>query len=208
LSKIILYPLTKIFDRGITLFMKRGYIRASAHYSPKSQLAALLAAGVSERAIYTDLKAPTVSDLPQRDLCIKSLRPGDTICVVGTHRLGVNRKDLIDILKQVDAKGASVEDVELGVVITANAAKSVAQAVAVWAGELRMPSKKAARERGKLGGRPIIEPAMPKTEAAKHWYNLAITGDEALALMTEWTRPRAYREFGPRNSLRHKRDNK
>lgn len=183
----------RFWDKG----MKRGYIRPTAWFTAASQKSAVLGAGVSERVIYEDKKAK-VSNLPERALAIKSLRPGDVLVVAGLARLAVSKNDLMDVMTEIARMGAKVMDARTGVIADPDSANLVIEATKEWAGEARIPNRKVAKERGSLGGRPVIEPAMPEQEAKRLWFDPMLSGPEALLQMTGWSRSRAHRKLGPR----------
>lgn len=177
--------------------MKRGYVRQTPHWSAEVQHKMLTDVGV--KTIYREEKGKP--ELPERANVIKSLRRGDQLVVTGLARLAVSRADLLDVLAEIEARGAVIVDTK-GRMATPHSAAMVTEAVNEWSGEKRMPSKKEASKRGKLGGRPVKVPDMGKHEALVIWRNPELTAEQALLQMTGWTKASAHRKLGNRFLLK------
>lgn len=96
--------------------MRHGYILVTkSGPSPEAQRAALSAAGVGPTAsVQSDAVASpertqqTAADLTGRRAAIKMLEKGDELVVATPGCLGVSTADILSVLRQVSARGASV----------------------------------------------------------------------------------------------------
>jgi DNA invertase Pin-like site-specific DNA recombinase len=144
-----------------------GYARVSKSDGSQAvdlQVDALRAAGVEESRIYMDEVSGKTSSRPGLDACIKALQPGNTLVVWKLDRLGRDLKHLITIVddlrnrhvgfKVLTGAGAEIDT------HTANGRLffAVFAALAEYERELiaerTRAGLKAARARGRLGGRP------------------------------------------------------
>lgn len=178
----------------------RGYVRATQWRAAKGQRAALLEAGVPLRAIYEDARG----QLEAREPCIRALRAGDTLVVVGLCTLASSRQDAIHVLGQIRAKRAGLLCLESGTHFASPEAVAAIEewgrATAEWAGMKYNPDRKLASAKGRKGakaGVPRVERGMGEREARKVW-NGAGSELQRLAAMPGWNKSAAYRKFGPR----------
>jgi DNA invertase Pin-like site-specific DNA recombinase len=144
-----------------------GYMRISKNDGSQSldlQKDALLEAGVSEERIYQDSVSGKKESRPGLQACLKALQPGNTLMVWKLDRLGRDLKHLIMIVDELRQKdvgfrvltghGAQIDTT------TANGrmAFSLFATLAEYERELIIERThaglKAARARGRLGGRP------------------------------------------------------
>ncbi len=63
--------------------------------------------------IYTDTSTGTKADRPQWNLCLKDLRPDDTLVIWKIDRLGRNLRDLIDIVTTLDERGVGLQSLTM-----------------------------------------------------------------------------------------------
>jgi DNA invertase Pin-like site-specific DNA recombinase len=97
-----------------------GYARVStADQDPQLQLDALGLEGCLKT--FTDIATGTKADRPQWNLCLKDLRPGDTLVIWKIDRLGRNLRDLIEIVTTLDERGVGVHSLTNGIVDTTTA---------------------------------------------------------------------------------------
>src|SRR5882724_10291119 len=78
-----------------------GYMRVSKADGSQVldlQRDALLAAGISERNIYSDTASGKKDDRPGLDACLKALRSGDALVVWKLDRLGRNLRHLVNVV--------------------------------------------------------------------------------------------------------------
>ncbi len=66
---------------------------------------ALLAAGVTERHIYSDTASGSKDERPGLASCLQSLREGDTLVVWNLDRLGRNLRHLVNTVHDLTAGG-------------------------------------------------------------------------------------------------------
>jgi DNA invertase Pin-like site-specific DNA recombinase len=128
------------------------------------QFDALREAGVADDRVYADRMSGRHDQRPGLDACLKALRPGDTLCVWKLDRLGRNLRHLVTLVDALQERG-----VGLRVLAGHGAAVDTTRAdgrliFAVFAAlaefergvisERTRAGLKAARARGRKGGRP------------------------------------------------------
>jgi DNA invertase Pin-like site-specific DNA recombinase len=86
---------------------KIGYARVSTEeQNPQLQIDALLRDGVDPRDIWEDRVSGIAKKRPKFDAMMKDVRPGDTVVVWKLDRLGRNAEHLLQIAREIEAKGA------------------------------------------------------------------------------------------------------
>jgi DNA invertase Pin-like site-specific DNA recombinase len=164
--------------------MLRGWIDATPRFPAKPQRAALEAAGC--RHIY-ERNGEKLSDF------VRGLRRGDTIVVDGLDRLARRRADFLRAFSEIEKRGCQVMDARTGHVVTSTCVTLVATAFSRMAGELRLPTNRAAKALGELGGRPKAKLQRDQREI---WTDKNIpTNQEAADLIGVSTRT-LFRRFG------------
>lgn len=148
--------------------MKIGYMRISKADGSQTlnlQKDALLAAGVEEERIYSDMQSGSRHDnRAGLQSCLKALQPGNVLIIWKLDRLGRSLKDLVHIVEQLNANNVGLR------VLTGQGAQidtttshgrlvfGMFAALAEFERELIIERTKAglaaARARGRLGGRP------------------------------------------------------
>jgi len=143
-----------------TLF---GYARVSTkEQNTATQEAALLRAGCSR--IYRDIASGAMSDRSGLDQCLSDLGQGDTLIVWKLDRLGRSLPHLVQVVTTLQEKGVGFKSLTEGVVDTTNPAGelifSVFAALAQFErGLIRERTHaglSAAKEKGRVGGRPTV----------------------------------------------------
>ena len=140
-----------------------GYARVSTQdQSLDRQIDALVAAGVDKRSIYMEKITGTKRSRPELDRMLKDLQPGDTIIVAELTRLSRSTQDLIGIVTQVEAAGASIRSLKESWLDTTTPQGRLLYAI--FAGlsqyerdiiaERTKEGLAAAKARGRVGGRP------------------------------------------------------
>ena len=77
---------------------------------------ALIKAGVPENQIYAEkVSGKSKNNRPELNAMLKALRPKDECTVVRIDRLARNTKDLLTIVDQIAAAGASLNIIDLGI---------------------------------------------------------------------------------------------
>lgn len=137
-----------------------GYARVStADQSLDPQLDALREAGCER--LYHDQASGAKTDRPGLDEALKYARPGDTLVVWRLDRFGRSLKDLVARMDDLHERGVGFRSLTEGIDTTSAAGKLVFHvfgALAEFERELirerTMAGLKAARARGRKGGRP------------------------------------------------------
>ena len=88
-----------------------GYMRVSKADGSQVldlQRDALVAAGVTERHLYSDTASGKKDDRPGLAACLQSLREGDTLVVWKLDRLGRNLRHLVNTVHELTAAGVGL----------------------------------------------------------------------------------------------------
>jgi DNA invertase Pin-like site-specific DNA recombinase len=144
-----------------------GYVRVSKSDGSQSltpQQDALLAAGVESPRIYQDLASGRKDERPGLSACLKALQPGNTLVVWKLDRLGRDLKHLVTTVDELRARGVGLKVLAgAGAQIDTTTANGrlffgIFAALAEFERELIVERThaglKAARARGRQGGRP------------------------------------------------------
>ena len=144
-----------------------GYARVSKSDGSQTldlQKDALNAVGITQERIYEDLASGRYDSRPGLEACLKALRPGDTLVVWKLDRLGRNLKHLINTIddlrkKEIGFKVLSGSGAQIDT--TTSNGRMIFGIFAVLAefereliAERTHAGLKAARARGRNGGRP------------------------------------------------------
>lgn len=140
--------------------MKIGYARVSTEDQVLDlQQDALTLASCGR--IYQEKASGKNTDRPELENCLKALRAGDTFVVWRLDRLGRNLKDLIRIVNELEEQGIGFISLTEQIDTSTPAGKLVFHVFAALAEfeknliqERTKAGLKAARARGKYGGRP------------------------------------------------------
>jgi DNA invertase Pin-like site-specific DNA recombinase len=140
--------------------MRIGYARVSTDDQMLDlQLDALRGGGVD--TIYQEHKSGKNTDRPELENCLKALRSGDALVVWRLDRLGRNLADLIRIVNELELRGVGFESLTEQIDTSSPTGKLVFHVFAALAEfeknlirERTMAGLKAARARGRHGGRP------------------------------------------------------
>lgn len=143
-----------------------GYIRVSTdEQNLDLQRNALLAAGVDPAHIFEDRVSGAKTARPGLDACLKVLRRGDTLLIWRLDRLGRSLKHMVQLAEELKEKEISLKSLHDGIEARAGRENLTGDLVfklfAVLAEfernlvrERTMAGLKAARARGRQGGRP------------------------------------------------------
>jgi DNA invertase Pin-like site-specific DNA recombinase len=140
--------------------MKIGYARVSTEeQTTDPQIDALYGHGCE--TIYSENASGKNADRHELENCLKALRPGDTLTVWRLDRLGRNLADLIRIVNDLEARGIGFASLTENIDTTTPAGKLVFHVFGALAEfernlirERTQAGLKAARARGRNGGRP------------------------------------------------------
>lgn len=144
-----------------------GYMRVSKNDGSQVldlQRDALIKEGVSVERIYEDTASGRHDDRPGLTACLKSLREGDTLVVWKLDRLGRNLKHLVNTVHDLQAKkigfkvlsgqGANIDTTTPNGKLVFGIFAALAEFERELIIERTQAGLKAARARGRKGGRP------------------------------------------------------
>lgn len=153
--------------------MRIGYARVSTgDQNLDLQLDELGDAGCKK--IYKEEISGAADSRPELQRCLEELRDGDTLVVWRLDRFGRSLKDLVSKMESLDEKGADFVSLTEGIDTTTAQGKltfhifgALAEFERELARERTMAGLKAARERGRVGGRPpaLDEKEIPQVQA-------------------------------------------
>jgi DNA invertase Pin-like site-specific DNA recombinase len=143
-----------------------GYMRVSKADGSQVldlQRDALIAAGVEARNIYEDRQSGKLESRPGLESCLKAIREGDTLVTWKLDRLGRNLKHLVRLvddlnqhgvgLKVLTGTGANIDTTTANGRLVFGIFASLAEFEAELIRERTQAGLKAARARGRKGGR-------------------------------------------------------
>lgn len=151
-----------------------GYARVSTKdQNTEAQEEALRRAGCAR--IYRDIASGALSERSGLEQCLEDLSEGDTLIVWKLDRLGRSLPHLVQVVTLLKDKGVGFKSLTEGVVDTTNPAGelifSVFAALAQFErGLIRERTQAglaAAREKGRIGGRPSLSPNDRKVQLAQ-----------------------------------------
>ncbi|WP_372921375.1 recombinase family protein [Roseovarius sp.] len=147
-----------------------GYARISTRDQSLDGQRDTLAAAGAER-IFADTITGTFRARPELDRLLKELRNGDVVVVTKYDRLARSLKDLLEIVDQIQARGAGFRSLAEDIDTTTPAGRlifhvfaSIAQFERERIVERTKEGLAAARRRGRVGGRP---PALSLAQKAE-----------------------------------------
>jgi len=153
--------------------MRIGYARVSTGEQKMDlQIDALEETGCER--IYKEKTSGAAKSRPELERCLESLRNGDTLVVWRLDRFGRSLKDLVSKMETLEEKGADFVSATEGIDTTTAQGKltfHIFGALAEFERELNrertMAGLRAARERGRVGGRPraLDEEDIPELQA-------------------------------------------
>ena len=153
-----------------------GYARVSSNGQElQLQLDALKKAGVAKAEVFTDKVSGAKAARPGLDKCLQQLKPGDTLLVWRLDRLGRSIRHLIDLVADLHQRGVKFKSICDGAIDTTTASgelifhvfSALAQFERRLIQERTNAGLKAARARGRLGGRPPMSLDDPRIQTAK-----------------------------------------
>ena len=153
--------------------MRIGYARVSTgDQNLDLQVDSLEEAGCER--IYTEKTSGVAKSRPELERCMEELREGDALVVWRLDRFGRSLKDLVSKMEALEEKGADFVSLTEGIDTTTAQGKltfHIFGALAEFERELTrertMAGLKAAREQGRVGGRPpaLDEEEIPQVQA-------------------------------------------
>lgn len=153
-----------------------GYARVSSNGQElQLQLDALKKAGVAKADVFTDKVSGAKAARPGLEKCLQQLKSGDTLLVWRLDRLGRSIRHLIDLVEDLHQRGVKFKSLCDGAINTTTASgelifhvfSALAQFERRLIQERTNAGLKAARARGRVGGRPPMSLADPRIQTAK-----------------------------------------
>lgn len=143
-----------------------GYMRVSSDSDRQTtnlQRDALLAAGIDDRHIFEDKASGAKDDRKGLNAALEFIREGDCLVVWKLDRLGRSLPHLLEIIEMFKAKGVGFRSLTENMDTTTahgellfNLFGSLAQYERALSRERIMAGLKAAKKRGRVGGRPKV----------------------------------------------------
>lgn len=152
---------------------KIGYARVSTReQNLQLQLDALVAAGVSEDAIHTDVATGATMNRPGLKAALMNLRRGDVFVVWKLDRLSRKLEDALKLANQIGDKGAHLQSLTQEIDTTTAGGRLIFHLFAMLAdfergvsNERTIAGLAAARARGRVGGRQPVYTAEQRRAA-------------------------------------------
>lgn len=179
----------------------RGYVRAKQRLTAAAQVAAL-DPSCGDR-IYTEGNGPETLDI-----AVRSLRKGDVLAVYRLHVLAAPkrttrdnpRRALWDAIRAVEARGASILEVDTGrsTLKPRERDDMIADAIEAITKAGRSLTARQARARGSKGGAPAREFTDDEIrQAREHWFSLKhrTNADAVKAAGPRWTEYQMRKHF-------------
>lgn len=187
--------------------MQVGYARVSTEEQNLSlQLDELKKAGCEK--LFTDEMSGAKRERPGLTEALAFMRPGDTLVVWRLDRLGRSLKDLIQRIEELQAQQIGFRSLHESIDTTSPGGKfqfHVFSALAEFERDLirerTMAGLRAARARGKLGGRPKGMTA-DKVKMAAHLMKDPNVSAKEICKMMGVSRTTLYRYIGPKGETR------
>ena len=157
--------------------MQLGYARVSTvDQNLDLQIDALIASGVEKRNIYSDIISGAKFERPELIKLLDYLKEGDVLVVWRLDRLGRSMKDIITKVSYLKEKGVKLKSLTENIDTTTasgelilNILASLAEYERTLIVERTQAGLKAARARGKVGGRKwILSPEQIKQVRIMH----------------------------------------
>lgn len=181
--------------------MKIGYARVSTQdQNLDRQIDNLKAAGCER--IYQEKMTGTKSDRPQYRLMLDVLRPGDILVTDSFSRLSRSTKDLLDLVDKLNASGVHLVSLKENLDTTTATGKLMLTMLSALSqferdliAERTADGLKAARARGRKGGRPRIGTEKEKRQALAMYKSNAMSNRDiaerfgvSTATLSRWIR--------------------
>ncbi len=183
--------------------MKIGYARVSTQdQNLDRQLDSLTAAGCER--IYNEKMTGTKSDRPELKNLLLALRPGDTLVIESFSRLSRSTKNLLDLVEKLNGMGVHLVSMKENLDTTTATGKMMLTMLSALSqferdiiAERTVEGLKAARSRGRSGGRPAVGSEKDKQQALAMYDANVMTNSEiaarfgvSLSTLNRWIRDR------------------
>lgn len=160
--------------------MLLGYARVSTKDQKLDrQIDQLKDAGVQDRFLYTESYTGTKKDRPELKKLMDSLREGDTLVVTSLSRLSRSTKHLIELVDQIHKRDANIKSLKEDWLDTTTSQGKLFFKIMASLNEFERDlisdrtkeGLKAARARGREGGRPKLDKDKVKTAITMYQSN-------------------------------------
>jgi DNA invertase Pin-like site-specific DNA recombinase len=186
-----------------------GYARVSTlEQNAALQHDALSAAGCWR--VFTDHVSGAKEDRPELGRVLEQLRDGDTLAVWRLDRLGRSLRHLIDTVTELAERGVGFRSTTESIDTTTSGGRLVfhvfgalAQFERELARERTLAGLKAARARGRMGGRPALMTG-DKTTTARRMYEQQELTVEQIARALGVSRSTIYRALNRSGAITHR----
>lgn len=169
-------------------------------------------AGAGCRRVFTDHVSGAREHRPELDRVLEALRAGDTLVVWRLDRLGRSLRHLIDVVTALAERGVGFRSVTESIDTTTSGGRlifhvfgALAQFERELGRERTLAGLKAARARGRMGGRPALMTA-DKTTTARRMYEQQELTVEQIARALGVSRSTIYRALNQAGSITHRRE--
>ena len=181
--------------------MKIGYARVSTQdQNLDRQLDNLTAAGCER--IFNEKMTGTKSDRPELKTMMLTLRPGDTLIIDSFSRLSRSTKDLLDIVEKLTAMNVHLVSLKENLDTTTATGKMMLTMLSALSqferdliAERTRDGLKAARSRGRCGGRPRVGSDKDRKQALAMYHANTMSNSEiaerfgvSLSTLNRWIR--------------------
>lgn len=175
-----------------------GYCRVSTvDQHLRMQEDALKSMGCDE--VFTDVASGVKADRPGLEKALNKLRAGDTLVVWKLDRLGRSIQHLIETVKNLQCKKIGFKSLQENIDTTTSGGKLVFHIFSALAEferdlikERTQAGLKAARARGRLGGRPVVL-SQPQIKKLKRYYKKGELPVIEICKIFNITKPTLYR---------------
>lgn len=183
--------------------MKIGYARVSTQEQNLDRQIDNLKACGCER-IYTEKMTGTKADRPEFRLMLETLRPGDILVTDSFSRLSRSTKDLLDLVENLNNTGVHLVSLKENLDTTTATGKMMLTTLSALSqferdliAERTVDGLKAARARGRKGGRPSVGNDKIKAQALSMYDANIMTNKEiaeksgiSTATLSRWIKER------------------
>ena len=164
--------------------MKIGYARVSTQdQNLDRQLDNLRSAGCER--IFNEKMTGTKSDRPELKTMLLTLRSGDILVIDSFSRLSRSTKDLLDLVEKLTAMGVHLVSLKENLDTTTATGKLMLTMLSALSqferdliAERTVDGLKAARARGRVGGRPSLGSEKERKQALAMYHSNAMTNTE------------------------------
>ena len=174
-----IYSMTQRKNETLPVGRTIGYARVSTtEQDLRLQVDALKAQGCEDALIFVDKASGAKAERPGLTQCLETLQAGDLLLVWRLDRLGRSMPHLATLVEELQERGIGFRSICDRAIDTTTASGELVSNIfsALAQFERRLIQERtragltAARARGRLGGRPALDPHDPRIQMAKALY--------------------------------------